>query len=124
MSLWMERPERWLIALVLGMLALVLVGEAHHYSSIEPVALPTLLFELLEVVLLVGCAVACTLSILRVRAREMVAAAVVMLAVLLAGELYLGADVVTPPMLLVELLEVALLAGSAVAWVLLARRIA
>lgn len=120
MSLWMERPERWLIALVLGMLALVLVGEAHHYSSIEPVALPTLLFELLEVVLLVGCA----LSILRVRAREMVAAAVVMLAVLLAGELYLGADVVTPPMLLVELLEVALLAGSAVAWVLLARRIA
>jgi hypothetical protein len=51
----------------------------------------------------------------------MVAASVAMLALLLAGELYLSGKPVTPPMLLVELLEAALLVGAAIACALLIR---
>jgi len=122
MSYWTEHPERRLIAMAIALLAVVLAGEAYHHGSLKPVTLPTLLFELLEVVLMVGCTVACTLMILQVRVREMVAALAAMLVILLAGELYLGVKPLTPPMLLVELLEVALVVGISTALALLVRR--
>ena len=113
--------ERQLMVTALAVLAVLLGGELYHHLSVKPVTLPTLLFELLEVVLLIGCTVTCTLLIQRVRALEMAAATAVMLALLLTGELYLG---VTPPMLLLELLEVVLLVGGASALVVLVRRTA
>jgi hypothetical protein len=83
--------------------------------------LPTLLFELLEVVLLVGCATTCILLILRIRIWDMAAAAAAMVAILLVGEAFVGVKPVTPSVLLVELLETALLVGSSIAVVLLLR---
>lgn len=120
---WSALRERRLVAMVAAALAVVLAVDAYHHLTLEPVTLPTLLFELLEILLLVGCAVTCTLLILRVRVPEMLVATATMLAVLLAGELYLGVEPVTPPMLLAELLEAALVVGSAIAWAFLVRRI-
>jgi hypothetical protein len=117
-----ERCERPLIAIVIAMLAAVLATELYHHALVKPVPLSMLLFELLEVLLLVGCAVACTLLVLRVQVRVMAAAAAAMLAVLLAGELYLGVKPTTPSMLLVELLEVALVVSGTLACALLLRR--
>jgi hypothetical protein len=121
MSAWADPRGRRLIALVGVLLAALLAAELYRQLSIRPVRLPTLLFELLEIVLLVGCTVSGTLLILRVRAREMAAATAAMLALLLAGELYLSARPVTTPMLLFELLEAALLVGGAIACALLIR---
>jgi hypothetical protein len=119
---WADKRERWLIAMGIAMLPFVLAGELYHHLRVEPAALPTLLFELLEKVLLVGCTFTCTLLILQVRVREMAAATAGMLAVLLAGELYLGVKPVTPPMLILELLKVALLVGGSIACAFLVRR--
>lgn len=123
MSEWAERRERWLMAMAIAMAMAVLAGELYHHVAVKPVALPTLLFELLEVLLLVGCTVTCTLLMMRVRVREMAAATVAMLAVLLAGELYLTAKPVALATLLFELLEVTLLVGGAIACALLVRRL-
>jgi hypothetical protein len=122
MSNWAYRGERWLIGMTIAMLLAIWAGELYHHLVIGRVALPKLMFELLEVVLLVGCATACTLLVLRVRVREMATAAAAMLAVLLVGEAYLGVAPVTPSVLLVELLEVGLLVGGSIAAVLLLRR--
>jgi hypothetical protein len=118
---WACRGERWLIATTVAMLMAIWAGELYHHLSIGPVALPKLLFELFEVVLSVGCATAGTLLVLRVRMREMAAGGVAMLALLLVGEAYLGVAPVTPSVLLVEALEVALLVGGSIAAVLLLR---
>ena len=103
------------------MLTGALTWELYHHLSVKRVPLPMLLFELLEVVLLVGCTLTCTLLVLRVRMRAMVAATAGMLAVLLTGELYLAVAPVTPPMLFFELLEVVLLVGASIVCALLVR---
>jgi hypothetical protein len=120
MSDWAGKRERPLIAVAMAVLGVVLAAELYHQLGARP-ALPILLFELLEVVLLVGCTVSSTLLILRVRVRAMAAATAAMLAVLLVGELFLG-DRPALPTLLVELLEVILVVGGSIACVLLVRR--
>src|SRR5262245_42652880 len=111
---------RPVIAIAIAMLAVVLAAELYPHLSVKPLAPRTLLFELLEMVFLVGCTVACMLLILRVRVREMAAATAAMLGVLLAGELYVRVKPVTAQTLLLELLEVALLVGGSIAFGLLA----
>lgn len=121
MTDWAVRRGPWLVAIVFGMLIVVLAGELHRHMGAKPVALPLLLFELLEVVLLVGCAAGCALLILRVRVRAAAATTAAMVAALLAGELLLAIEPVTLRTLLVELLEVALLVGATIACALLVR---
>jgi hypothetical protein len=112
------------MAMAIVMLAVVLAGELYRHLSVKPVALPTLLFELLEVVLLVGCTVTCMLLMLRVRVWEMAAATAAMLAVLLVGELYLGVKPAALPTLLIELLEVTLVVVGSIACALVLRQTA
>ena len=96
-----------------AMILVLLAWELHHHVVVAPVALPTLLFELAEVGLLVGFTVTCTLMILRVRVREMVVATGAMTSLYLLGEFYLGDKPATPWTLLVELLELGFLVGCA-----------
>jgi hypothetical protein len=118
---WSRMPERRLLAMAVTILAVVLAVELYHHLGVTPVT-STLLFELLEVVLLAGCTVTCTLAILRVRVPEMAMATTLMLTVLLAGELFLGGEPVALRVLLVELLEVVLVVGGSTALVLSVRR--
>ena len=120
-----DRIAKWglLVAVVAAALAVALGGELYHHLSVKPVALPTLLFEVLEVVLLVGCVVTGTLVVLHVRVPQMVVAAAAMLAVLLTGELYLGVGPIALRTLLLEVLEVILVVGGAIAFALLALRV-
>ena len=112
--------KRWLVIGVAILMAVLLAEELYRHLIVRPVALPTLLFELVEVILLVGCAVAGTLMIQRVRAQEMAVAMAAMLVALLVGELYLGERTATQWTLLLELVEVVLLVGCAVACATLA----
>ena len=50
--------KRWLVIGVAIAIAVLLAEELYRHLIAKPVALPTLLFELVEVILLVGCAVA------------------------------------------------------------------
>jgi hypothetical protein len=120
-----DRTAKWglLVALAAAALVGALGGEWYHHLSVKPVALPTLLFEVLEVVLVVGCVVIGTLVVLHVRVPEMVVAAAAMLAVLLTGELYLGVGPIALRTLLLEVLEVILVVGGAIAFALLALRV-
>ena len=106
-----------------AMILVLLAWELHHHVVVAPVALPTLLFELAEVGLLVGFTVTCTLMILRVRVREMVVATGAMTSLYLLGEFYLGDKPATPWTLLVELLELGFLVGCALACSHLAQRV-
>jgi len=112
--------------LPLGALAILLLAgflvDGCHSATQQPVALSTRLFEVLEVVLLVACAATCMLLILRVRVRLMLSATVAIVAILLGGELYLSVKPLTPLMLLVELLEIALVVSSSIALAFLVRR--
>jgi hypothetical protein len=109
------------MAMTIACFLAIWAAELYHHLHLRPVALPTLLFELLEVVLLVGCATTCILLILRIRIWDMAAAAAAMVAILLVGEAFVGVKPVTPSVLLVELLETALLVGSSIAVGLLLR---
>lgn len=120
-----DRIAKWglLVSLAATALAVALGGEFYHHLSGKPVALPTLLFELLEVVLLVGCVVTGTLIVTHVRVPQMVVAGAAMLAVLLTGELFLGVGPIVLRTVLLELLEVILVVGGAIAFALLALRV-
>jgi hypothetical protein len=113
--------KRRLMATTIACFLAIWAAELYNHLHLRPVALPTLLFELLEVVLLVGCATTCILLILRIRIWDMAAAAAAMVAILLVGEAFVGVKPVTPSVLLVELLETALLVGSSIAVGLLLR---
>ena len=60
---------RWLMAGAAAMAAVLLAQELHHHVVVAPAALPTLLFELAEVVLLLGCTTICALLVRRVVAQ-------------------------------------------------------
>ena len=107
--------RRWLVTAIAGMIALLLAGELYRHLIVAPVSLPVLLFELAEELLLVGCAVACALLVQRVRMRAMLVASIAMLALLLAGEAYLGDKPATASSLLIEVVELALLIGCVLA---------
>ena len=100
---------------IAGMIALLLAGELYRYLIVAPVSPPVLLFELAEELLLVGCAVACALLVQRVRMRAMLVASNALLALLLAGEAYLGDRPATAGSLLVEVVELAPLIGCVLA---------
>ena len=60
---------RWLMAGAAAMAAVLLAQELHHHVVVAPAALPTMLFELAEVVLLLGCTTICALLVRRVVAQ-------------------------------------------------------
>ena len=116
---WMNKGHRRMAFIAIAMLVLAVSVELVHRLSAKPVALPLLLFELFEVLLLVGCGISCTLLIMRVRVSEMVAATTAMVLVLLGGEIYFADGLATLPILLEELIEVALMVGATIAGTLL-----
>ena len=107
--------RRWLATATAGMIALLLAGEIYRHLIVAPVPLQVLLFELAEELLLVVGAVACALLVRRVRMRAMLVALIAMLALLLAGEAYLGDEPATANSLLFEVVELALLIGCVLA---------
>lgn len=115
------KGDRRMVFIVIAMLVFAVAAELFHHLSAGPVVLPSLLFELFEVILLVGCGFSCTLLIIRVRRPEMAAATAAMLLVLLGGELYLADRLAMLSTLLEELVEVALMIGATIAGTLLLR---
>ena len=66
---WVEGRRRWLLAAIAALfVALMLAGEA--MNSDEPLWSADLLFDLLNIILLVGSSVTCTLLALRMGAQE------------------------------------------------------
>jgi hypothetical protein len=122
MGSWTDNRGRRLVAAAAAMLVLLIAMKWYYHVHINPIAMSTLLFELLKVPLLIGCTIACTFMILLVRAREMAAATAAMLALLLAGGVYFGGKPATPSAVLFELIEVLLLVGTSLVCVFLLRR--
>ena len=92
---------RWLMAGTAGMFALsvaMLGGDAK-----------TLLIESLELTFLIGCAAASALLILGTRPRWLIVSIVLMFTLFVATAIYEGDEPITPKMLLLEVLELAVL---------------
>jgi hypothetical protein len=90
MAIVLDRRGRQLTTLTAAMLVLLLAGELYHHLSVKTVVLPRLFFELAELILLLGCMVAGTLLIFRVRMRKAATAIAGMVALLLIGHWYIG----------------------------------
>ena len=97
-----------LVTIFGAMIAVALAWDLYEHLMIKPVALPILLFEVVEVFLLVCIAASCIFVVDGVRVGEMAAAAATLIVLLLVGELYLGDKPATSWTLLLQLLEVVL----------------
>lgn len=102
-----DRRGRGLMLAAIACAALSVVTEFHD----RPGVLHVLIVELLEAVLLAGLAVTCALQLVRVRVRE-VAAAAAMLSLLLAGEAITSAEPIGTRALLTERKRLLSTAGS------------
>ena len=87
---------------------MALAWELYEHLMVKPVALPILVFEVVEVFLLVCIAASCIFVVDGVRVGEMAAAAATLIVLLLVGELYLGDKPATSWTPLLQLLEVVL----------------
>ena len=104
-----NRAEKGGLVTIFGaMIAVALAWNLYEDLMIKPVALPILLFEVVEVFLLAGIAASCICVVDGVRLGEMAAAAATLVVLLLVGELYLGNKPATSWTLLLQLLEVVL----------------
>jgi hypothetical protein len=119
MAIVLDRRGRQLATLTAAMLVLLVAGELHHHLSVRTVVLPRLFFELAELVLLLGCMVAGTLLIFRVRVRKAATAIAGMVALLLIGHWYIGDRPAAPWTLLFELIKLLFLLGCTVTCTLL-----
>jgi hypothetical protein len=101
MSVSTDRWARWVMAGIAGIFALwaaILGGDAKM-----------LLIESLELAFLIGCAAAAALLILGTRTRGLIVLIALTFTLFIATAIYEGDEPITPKMLLLEVVELALL---------------